>query len=111
MEGRMELEIRFSDGRGSIASGQGPPRQLIDYYTAAGEGRTLDPPAGPIVTPGSGSAGGKRAEFKYWVWPLPPGGPLTISCGWRAAGVAQREVELDGAAIQRAGASSQDLWK
>jgi hypothetical protein len=48
--------------------------------------------------------------MRYWVWPLPPDGPVTITCNWPAGGIPGGVVEVDGSAIRRAGRSSENLW-
>ena len=80
------------------------------YYTAWREGLEPEVPLGPVIGHGSGGGGGKRWDCDYWVWPLPPDGPLTVSCEWLAAGVELSSTEVDGGAIRRAGASSKGLW-
>lgn len=110
-DGLLEIGVTFADGQESSASGLSPSRLIMDYYSAAREGRNPGLPPGPVVMQSSGSAGGKRADLRYWVWPLPPEGPLTVSCRWPAADVPLARHELDGGAIRRAGAGSQALWR
>jgi hypothetical protein len=33
--------------------------------------------------------------MRYWVWPLPPPGPLTFVVEWPAHGIAESRAELD----------------
>jgi hypothetical protein len=109
--GKFEVGVTFADGRQATTSGHGPNPALMAYYQAWREGREPDVPAGPIVAMGSGGGGGKRWDFHYWVWPLPPDGPLTISCEWRAGGMPLSSIEVDGGAIRQAGSSSISLWE
>ena len=109
-EGMLQVGVRFADGRESAASGHGPSPAVMAYYEAWHEGREPDVPAAPIIAQGGGSAGGKRIDFQYWVWPLPPDGPLKISCEWRAGGVPLTSTEVDGGAIRSAGSTSTSLW-
>jgi hypothetical protein len=46
----------------------------------------------------------------YWLWPLPPQGPLRISCEWPFVGIALATVEIDGASLLAAAKQSEDLW-
>jgi hypothetical protein len=65
---------------------------------------------GAVLMGGAGSAGGGRFESAYWVWPLPPDGPLSFVCQWGAEGVELTRVSIDGSAISAAGGSSELLW-
>ena len=89
--------VRFADGRESrwraISFGEEPPD-----------------PTGPFISPTSGGGGGRRWDQHYWVVPLPPDGPVTITCHWPEGGVPDGLGDLDGSAIRRAGESSRRLW-
>lgn len=106
-DGLFRITVRFADG-GSASSGQ--PGPGVEYYLAKRDGLEPDLPKGPLLLPRSGGGGGKRWDFHYWVWPLPPEGNLTLICEWPAGGISMTERELDGAAIRRAGESSTELW-
>ncbi len=106
----IEVGIRFSDGRETAKSGPGPSDAVSSWWREWSEGKDPPPPAGPIVGMGGGGGGGRRWEMDYWVWPLPPDGPMTVTCDWPAGGVPKGEVSLDGAAIRRAGLNSEKLW-
>lgn len=50
-------------------------------------------PDGPVMLPrggGGGNATRGKVTFKpgFWLWPLPPQGPLRISCEWPLVGIA-----------------------
>jgi hypothetical protein len=87
-----------------------PPEEPMDFYKAIQEGREPDIPAGPVLSPMGGGGGGKRWDFRYWVWPLPPQGPVTITCEWAELWSGEVSADVDGAAIRRAGESSEKLW-
>jgi hypothetical protein len=74
------------------------------------EGREPLPSDGPLLMPRGGGGGGKRYDFSYSVWPLPPEGKLTFLCEWRARGLGPTSHETDATAIRRAGASSKNIW-
>lgn len=95
----LDVGVRFSDGRESTSAGWGRGPTLKDPE-----------PAGPVIGRRSGGGGGRHWDMNYWVWPLPPGGPLTITCHWPAGGVPDGSVEVDGSAIREAGGRSQKLW-
>lgn len=106
----LELGIRFSDGRDTARSGHGPSDEAMAWHRAWAEGGEPAEPAGPVIGPTSGGGGGRRWDMRYWIWPLPPDGPATITCRWPAGGVPGGAVEVDGTAIRRAGLSSEKLW-
>lgn len=55
---------------------------------------------------------GNRIEIPpgYWLWPLPPSGPVRISCEWPFVEVALATVEIDGAALVDAATQARRLW-
>jgi hypothetical protein len=94
----LRLGVRFADGR-SVTN--------------------LDEPHWPGVPPespsiglhsGGGGGGGRRYEMSYWVWPLPPPGPVTFACAWPAHGVAESRADLDGQLLIDAAARARRLW-
>jgi hypothetical protein len=107
----LEVEIGFADGRSGKSPASQPSVEVLNYYQEAREGREPELPAGPVIGLGSGGGGGRRWDFQWWVWPLPPDGPVTLLCRWPAGKIVTKSLELDGAAIRRAGAESKDLWK
>lgn len=61
---------------------------------------------------GGGSAGAGRVTMNpgYWLWPLPPSGPLRVFVEWPALDVALSSAELDSDRILEAATQSQPLW-
>ena len=108
--GHLRITVRFADGTGASSGHHDPGPEVMDYYLAKRDGREPKLPRGPVLQPTSGGGSGKRWTFHYWVWPLPPPGKVTLACEWPARGIPWSEIELDGAAILRAGGSSTDLW-
>lgn len=99
------------------AEGEEPPPDLfrLEVHFADGKMATTldlhrnvrprpDEPPGPILLPGSGMAGATRSEQEYWVWPLPPEGPLTFVCAWPANGIDRSEAQIDAGLILHAAA-------
>ena len=68
------------------------------------------PVEGPVLIGGGGGGGGGRFDFGFWVWPLPPDGPLTFVCRWSAEGVEQTRAEIDAGSIGAAALLSELLW-
>lgn len=67
-------------------------------------------PTGPILMERGGGGGGKTWSWNYWLWPLPPAGPLRVVVEWPAANVPLTDIELDGAALMAAAAGVDVLW-
>ena len=45
------------------------------------------PPPSPFVTGHGGGGGGGKWHQEYWVWPLPPEGPLEFFVSWPSEGI------------------------
>ncbi|HET7466097.1 MAG TPA: hypothetical protein VFL29_05480 [Candidatus Dormibacteraeota bacterium] len=104
------IGIRYSDGRDSRRPGFGPSPELMNYFQEWSEGKDPPEPQGPVIGPMSGSASDTRWDYHYFVWPLPPDGPITITCRWPARGLHAAGKELNGTAIRAAGLKSKSVW-
>ncbi len=59
-----------------------------------------------------GGSGGERTwDVEYWLWPLPPSGPLTVVCEWPSEGIELTRVEIDVAPLLDAASRSEALWE
>jgi hypothetical protein len=72
-------------------------------------------PQGPVFHQhgggGGGGGGGRyRTQPAYWLWPLPPPGPLRVSCEWPALDVPLSTVEVDASALAGAADRSEPIW-
>lgn len=108
---QLRVAVKFADGREAVTSGHRPGPEIAAYFSAVQEGKEPDLPAGPVIGGGEGGGGGKHWDFRYWVWPLPPDGPLTIVIEWHAAGIRHATHVMDGGSIRRAGATSKSIWE
>jgi hypothetical protein len=89
--------IEFADGR---------------HATNAWSARPPGGEALPIsVQLQSGRGGGLSFDAHYWVFPLPPPGPITLAIEWPARGIAAVRHELDAGAILDAAGRSEPLWE
>lgn len=66
--------------------------------------------SGPTLMPRGGHGGDCELSMRHWLWPLPPPGPLQAVVEWTAGGIAETEVEVDGAAILDAASRAEVLW-
>ncbi len=67
-------------------------------------------PTGPVLISTGGGGGGRRYDMDYWVWPLPPPGPVTFVCQWPSHGIGESRAEIDAQLILDAAARSTRLW-
>ena len=65
----------------------------------------------PPVLSSHGSQGNQRAwNAQFWLWPLPPPGPLVFVTEWPIAGIDLTRVEVDADLILEASLEAQELW-
>jgi hypothetical protein len=58
-----------------------------------------------------GGIGHHRRWVKtYWVWPLPPPGPMRFLCEWPTEKIPLREISIDGALLVEAAGTTEALW-
>lgn len=67
-------------------------------------------PKGPVLDGGGGGGGDSRYDLNYWVWPLPPAGPLAFVCEWPAYALPLTRYEIDSTPIRTAAAQSTAPW-
>jgi hypothetical protein len=65
---------------------------------------------GPVLLSRGGGGGGRDWDQAYWVWPLPPPGPVAFVCEWPARGVEETRHEVDASLIVDAAGSAETLW-
>jgi hypothetical protein len=96
----VRFHVRFADGReaaqddeAGLRSGRGP--MLL---------------ASRIESSSGGSDGREDARLTLWIWPLPPPGPVTVTCSWPGRGLHNARLVLDGDAIRAAASQAQPFW-
>jgi hypothetical protein len=103
--GRDETGFRFG-----VELSDGRRLTTLDAVHDPGPGPRRPMP--PRLIPRGGGGGGQHSyQQGYWLWPLPPPGPLAFVCEWRAAGIALTRVEIDAAPIIAAAARATTLWE
>jgi hypothetical protein len=104
----LRFAVRYADGsetgRERPAIG-GVGRSNVGVLEAA----VSEQPTGVHLVPVAASTTAYAGDSVYWVFPLPPPGPVTITCEWVSAGVPPASIELDGKAIREAGLRSAPL--
>jgi hypothetical protein len=101
----LRLGIEFADG--SRASNLQGRHQRHDPE---------QPPAGPVLIQhgaGSGSSGPGRVSMRpgFWLWPLPPPGPVRLVCEWPLLDIPLTTVELDADELRSAASRALKLWE
>lgn len=125
LEVRLREHDELSDPFGmrlqqSLRGGSELPDDVLRFGFELSDGRRVtnlagfpsfdDRPAGPVLIQRGGGGGNRSWSFKYWLWPLPPGGPLTVVVEWPAHDVALTRIELDAEPLLDAAANSEVLW-
>jgi hypothetical protein len=63
-----------------------------------------------VLVQRGGSGAGRGWDLEFWVWPLPPEGPLAFVCEWPFEGLELQRKEIDAAVIRDAAAKARQLW-
>ena len=94
----LRFGVQFADGRRATSLGgfSCPPEQA---------------PSHPTLTPRGGGGGGAQWDFGFWLYPLPPPGPLTFVCEWPSEGIELTRREIDGETIRQAAERAKVLWE
>jgi hypothetical protein len=119
----LELSVRLrrasdEDDEASLLDWDGPPGPgrlrfgiaYADGRTAGGETWDAGEPAGIVLRSRGGGGSSDHHEQSYWVWPLPPPGPVAFVSRWLDRGLAEGRVEVDAGPIVAAAAQSTPLW-
>jgi hypothetical protein len=62
------------------------------------------------LMPRGGSHGPLMLSRDYWLWPLPPEGPLQIAVEWTDEGIDETVVAIDSAPLREAAGRAVELW-
>jgi hypothetical protein len=96
----LSFRLRFSDGReaaqddeAGLRNGRGP------LLIVSGSESSSYGPDGP-----------EDVRLTLWAWPLPPSGPVTLTCSWPRHGLRDASILLDGDAIRDAARQAQPFW-
>lgn len=97
--GRLKWGIELADGR-RVTN--------VDPWPDPADPREL--PDRPVLFGGGGGGDDRAVDRHYWLWPLPPPGPLTVVLQWPMLGIEQTTTRLDADEIIAAAARSQPVW-
>ena len=105
----LRFGVQYADGRKGTSIDLG--RNLAAWKEAWLEGREPVRPAGPIVMQRGGSGGGGRSyDWRWWIWPLPPPGALTLACEWPSNGITLTTHDLDAQPLLDAASRVERFW-
>ncbi len=97
----LHFGLQFSDGSKVTTLDSGPTVDENDPQAL---------PARAVLTHNGGGGGVHSFDHDFWVWPLPPAGPLAFVCEWLAQGIPLTRIEIDGSPIVAAAARAEVLW-
>jgi hypothetical protein len=92
--------IAFADGRKAT---------IFDPHPWWGDPERSVTPEIVLMQRGGGG-GGASWDFAFWVWPLPPEGPIEFVVEWPAQGIDLTRMELDSAIVRDAATHALTLW-
>lgn len=73
--------------------------------------RDSDEPARPNLLFRGGGGCGHRYGMDWWLWPLPPAGPVTFAFAWPAIDIDERSVAIEGDVLRAAAQEAEQLWE
>ena len=94
----LRFGVQFSDGRKATSLGEALP------------GVDEEAPSGAVLTQGGGSGGGGDWESDFWLWPVPPPGPVTFAVEWPAREIELTKQQVDASVFIKASEESEALW-
>jgi len=98
---QLDFAIRFADGRTA--------HQALTEH-APSTPTNSQPEEGVALTSCFSGISAQGAETVYWVWPLPPPGPIGFIFEWPALRVGRTVVEMESRPIREAASRAVELW-
>ena len=93
---QLRFGLQFSDGRKATSLAVAP----------WGEEKRTE----PVLIPTGGGGGLLSWDMNFWLWPLPPPGPLEFVVEWPVADIPLTRTEIDGSLIADAASKAEELW-
>jgi len=95
----LRLGIQLADGGIATNLDQFPSTDGASQYV------------GPVLLPNGGQGTMHRQSLHYWVWPLPPAGPITFVCEWPKYAVEETRCSTDATPLLIAAEKAFPLWR
>jgi hypothetical protein len=89
--------VGFADGRKAVAGS-------MPHQADAGDSDH------PILRSGGGGGSGGTWRMSFWLWPLPPRGPLEWAAQWAEEGFAEHSTSVDATVLTVAASDAEQLW-
>lgn len=96
--GRFRFGVAFSDGRQATSGRRDGPD--VERTAQSAQLKLLGSSHVGLLWTGD-----------YWLWPLPPAGPLVVGCRWPDRGIPETLVQIDPAPLLTAAATSRPVWE
>jgi hypothetical protein len=100
--GRLRIGVQMADGSRALSA----PGLPADDDEETGVGYRLTRTGGG----GTGSDRFQDTDWSFWLWPLPPDGPLTLVIDWPAMGLPEQQFSFDGNCIGNASQQIATIW-
>jgi hypothetical protein len=101
---RLKWGFELADGR-RVTNVDPPPWPLeADQFDSPSE------PDRPVLIAGGGGGGMRSVDADYWLWPLPPAGPLRVACQWHEEGIELTVQNLQTQPFLAAAARARPIW-
>jgi hypothetical protein len=97
-EGALRIGLLYADGRRGAST---------EMYHAPGDDLESDR---LLMLPGGGGGNYRSWHLSYWIYPLPPPGPVAFYAEWPEHDIAEAHAEIDGGLIRDAAGRAIALW-
>jgi hypothetical protein len=94
----LRFGVQFADGRKATSLGSFPRPHDQE-------------PSHPVLIQHGGGGGGGQWNFGFWLYPLPPAGPLAFVCEWPSEGIELTRREIDAEIVREPAGRAEVLWE
>jgi hypothetical protein len=125
--GESATEWQLATGMGHFGFGSDPSGSELRFGLALADGSAVttvdrfrnrmsfdeEPSGWSLMNYGGGGGGGDReysSSSSLWLWPLPPAGPIELVAEWKARGIDEVRMVVDGSALREMVTNVRSLW-
>lgn len=106
----MKWGFEFADGRRVTNVDRWPEQPNQDHSRPQHPDDWRWEPDHPVLRGGRGGGGSRAVDRDYWLWPLPPAGPLRVVCQWPGQDIDVQMHDLDATPFRDAAGRAQPAW-